>query len=70
MVVSPVEVKNNMLSSSPESSSAGLQFLFRNTIPHDSVFQKLVTHNVLNTMINVNDLPETILNEAIATEMV
>ncbi len=63
IVVSPVLVNGNLLSNSSETTLAGLQYLFHNKIEHDSFFLNLVRKNLLETMINVNELPDKVFNK-------
>lgn len=60
IVVSPVEVKKNTLSNSSESTTAGLQFIFKNRMECDPIIKKLLSRNALNTMTSVEDLPERV----------
>jgi len=58
--ISPIEVKNNELSNSRDSTEKGLRYLFKNNIKPDPYFQKILNRNKLNTMGNVDELPERI----------
>lgn len=69
VLVSPVEVKNNEITSNGNSTLAGLKFLFRNKIENDTVFQKIFRRNVLQTMANAADLHEWVFEAATKREM-
>lgn len=58
--ISPVEVKNQLLSNSAVSTSSGLQFLFRKKINPDPFFQKLLGRQVIDGLTNIDDLPESV----------
>lgn len=64
ILVPPVEVIDNKLSNSRESTSLGLQYLFKNRIPHDPALEKLISQNVLETMIDVNQLPDVVFDRS------
>lgn len=66
--ISPVEVKNQLLSNSADSTSSGLQFLFRKKITPDLVFQKLLGKQVIDRLTNIDDLPENVYLAASAAE--
>jgi dihydroflavonol-4-reductase len=60
--VSPAGIKNNILLNSREITATGLKFLFANKINHDPLFQKIIRLSVINTLVNVNDVPGIIFN--------
>ncbi len=60
IIMAPAEVKDNILLSNSESTSAGLQFLFRNVTDHDPVLQKLFKRNLMQTMVDIQQLPEKV----------
>lgn len=60
--VSPVLVNKNMLINTRETTLAGLQFMFRNKINHDTVFQKVANRNLVDAMFNANELPNRIFS--------
>ncbi len=60
IIVSPVVVIKNMLMNTQDSTLAGLQFLFKNKIDNDKVFKKLVKRNLMETMLEVNELPDKV----------
>lgn len=62
--ISPVEVKNQLLSNSTDSTSSGLQFLFRKKITPDPFFQKLLGRQVIDKLTNIDDLPDSVYNAA------
>lgn len=69
VIVSPIEVKNGTLTNSRESSVTGLQFIFSKKIKQDPVFQKLAKRNILDTIFDVNDLPDRVFEIATQTDM-
>lgn len=58
--ISPVEVKNDSLSNSPESTASGLKFLFKEKITPDPFFQKLLERQVIDRLTNIDDLPDIV----------
>lgn len=58
--ISPVEVKNELLSNSTNSTSSGLQFLFRKNITPDACFDKLLKRQVIDRLTNINELPDKV----------
>ncbi len=60
IVVAPVLVSNNLLFNSRESTLAGLRYMFTNKIDHDRIFLHLMRRKLMNTMVNVNELPELV----------
>lgn len=59
-IMAPAEIKDNTLLNSSESISSGLQFLFRNITDHDPVLQKLFKRNLMQTMVDIQQLPEKV----------
>jgi dihydroflavonol-4-reductase len=68
IVVSPVILRNNLLMNTVNATLHGIRFLLRNQINHDLVFQKLISRIMVETMINVNDLPDKIFDSFQASE--
>lgn len=66
--VLPVEVKNQLLSNSADSTSLGLQFLFRKKITPDPFFQKLLGRQVIGGLTNIEELPESVYQATNAME--
>jgi len=64
ILLAPVEMKDNLLYSNSNSISAGLQFLFRNNTDQDPVFQKLFKRNLMQTMVDIQQLPEKVYKTA------
>ncbi len=64
ILLAPVEMKDNMLVSNSNSISAGLQFLFRNNTDQDPLLQKLFKRNLMQTMIDIQQLPEKVYKTA------
>lgn len=64
ILLAPVEIKDNMLVSNNNSISAGLQFLFRNNTDQDPLLQKLFKRNLMQTMIDIQQLPEKVYKTA------
>jgi len=62
--ISPVEVQNEMLSNSSNSTSSGLQFLFRKKITPDAYFEKLLKRQVIDRLTNIDELPDRIFQAA------
>jgi len=58
--ISPVEVQGNMLTNSIDSTSAGLQFLFRRKITPDMYFVRLLKRQVIDRLTNINELPDKV----------
>ncbi len=65
IIISPVEVENNMLGNSKESTVAGLRYLFERKINFDPVFQLLMNRTVVNNMLNAIDLPERVFQASL-----
>ncbi|WP_319503382.1 NAD-dependent epimerase/dehydratase family protein [uncultured Draconibacterium sp.] len=66
--ISPVEVRNHQLSSSTDSTTTGLQFLFRKKITPDPFFQKLLEkQEVIERSTSIEELPEKVF-QAVATD--
>ncbi len=62
--ISPVEIQNEVLSNSSNSTSLGLQFLFRKKITPDVYFEKLLKRQVIDRLTNINELPDRIFQAA------
>lgn len=62
--ISPVEVQNEVLSNSSNSTSLGLQLLFRKKIVPDAYFEKLLKRQVIDRLTNINELPDRIFQAA------
>jgi hypothetical protein len=58
--ISPVEVRNNLLTNSTESTSSGLQFLFRNKFTPDAFFEKLLKRQSIDRLTNIDELPDKV----------
>lgn len=67
--VSPVEVRNHQLTSSTDSTTTGLQFLYRKRIKPDPFFQKLLERQVIDRFTNIEELPEKVFQAAAIGEM-
>lgn len=66
---SPIEVKNHQLSCSMESTTNGLQLLFRKKITPDPYFQKLLERQVIQSHTNIEELPEKVFQTAAIEKM-
>jgi hypothetical protein len=66
--ISPIEVKNNELSNSRGSTEKGLQYLFKSNIKPDPYFQRILKRKKMDSMGNVNELPERIFRTVQANE--
>ncbi|MGM0619668.1 MAG: NAD-dependent epimerase/dehydratase family protein [Bacteroidota bacterium] len=66
--ISPIEVKNNELSNSRGSTEKGLQYLFKSNIKPDPYFQRILKQKKLDSMGNVDELPERIFRTVQANE--
>lgn len=62
--ISPVEVENEMLSNSNNSTSLGLQFLFRKKITPDAYFERLLKRQAIDRLTNINELPDKVFQSA------
>lgn len=62
VMVSPVVVLNNSILNRKEATLQGLRYMFRHKIEHDVVFQRLLRRKLLNTMVDVIDLPDRVFN--------
>lgn len=58
--ISPVEVKNELLSNSADSTSSGLQFLFGKKITPDACFEKLLKRQLIDQLTGINELPDKV----------
>ena len=68
--ISPVEVRNELLSNSTGSTSSGLQFLFRNKIAPDAFFDKLLKRQVIDRLTNIDELPDKVFLNAFQNQAV
>jgi nucleoside-diphosphate-sugar epimerase len=66
--IPPVEVKNQLLSNSTDSTSSGLQYLFREKITTDPVFQKIMGRQVIGRLTNIDNLPDSVYQAVAETE--
>lgn len=62
VIVAPIELSKNFLSNSKDSTTIGLQYIFRAKLAQDPFLNILVRQNVLQTMIDIKDLPDLIFN--------
>ncbi len=62
IVVSPVVVRNNMLINTVSTTIAGIRYLLRNHIDHDLVFREITRRIMVDTMMNVDLLPDKIFD--------
>jgi len=62
--ISPIEIRNHQLSSSADSTSSGLHFLFRKKITPDPFFQRIFKRQVISGLTNIEDLPERVFSAA------
>ncbi|SHJ24734.1 hypothetical protein SAMN05444280_11454 [Tangfeifania diversioriginum] len=66
--ISPIEVKNNELSNSRGSTEKGLQYLFKNNIKTDPYFKRILKRKKMDSMGDVDELPERIFRSVQANE--
>lgn len=62
VIVSPVVALNNTLINTEKATLAGLQYMFRNKITHDRIFQRLIRRKQMKTMVNVIELPDLVFD--------
>jgi dihydroflavonol-4-reductase len=62
LVISPVIIRNNLLLNTVAATLAGIRFLLRNHIAHDLVFREITRRIMLDTMMNVDLLPDKIFD--------
>jgi dihydroflavonol-4-reductase len=58
--VSPVTVVHNTMTNNRNAVAAGLKYLFNNKINNDRTFNLLIKKNLVETMLNVNEIPDKI----------
>ena len=62
LVITPVVVNDNLLTNSRQSTLAALQHIFSHKLEHDIYFRMLAGRNLMETMINVVELPDKVFN--------